>query len=110
VVEGASGNLRYVEVLNAQHLDTLNALEALGFADLYIPLHHYFIQALDIMLDHLRNGAPLPPSQVVRTTPRQRVGGALQPVTEEGNLPGIASAPDAGSLITFEAGQVRIPD
>ena len=110
VVEDGSGNLRYVEVLNAQHLDTLNALEAFGFADLYIPLHHYFFQALDIMLDHLRNGTSLPPSQVVRTTPRERDAGELKPVTVKDNLPAISDAPDDGSLITFTDNEVRIPD
>ena len=37
---------------------------------MFIPLHRYFIQAMDLMYAHLRNGRPLPPSQVVHTTPR----------------------------------------
>jgi hydroxybutyrate-dimer hydrolase len=104
VVEGSSSNLSYVEVLNAQHLDVLNGFP--GFNELYVPLHHYFIQALDIMLDHLRNDTLLPPSQVVRTTPR----GEGAPAITLANLPPIAAMPDAGSDITFEGGEVRIPD
>lgn len=106
VVEGGSSNLRYIEVLNAQHLDTLNSLVAFGFADRWIPLHHYFVQAADLMLDHLRNGTPLPPSQVVRTTPR---GSGAPPVTLA-NLPPISAAPDPDSLIIFDGQAVRIPD
>jgi hydroxybutyrate-dimer hydrolase len=107
VVEGGSSNLRYVEVLNAQHLDVLNSLVAFGFADRWIPLHHYYVQAADLMLDHLRNGTPLPPSQVVRTTPR---GPGAPPVTVALNLPPISAAPDPGSLIIFDGQAVRIPD
>jgi len=107
VVEGGSSNLRYVEVLNAQHLDVLNSLVDFGFADRWIPLHHYFVQAADLMLDHLRNGTPLPPSQVVRTTPR---GPGAPPVTVAANLPPISAAPDPGSLIIFDGQAVRIPD
>ena len=105
VVEGGASNLRYVEVLNAQHLDVLNSL--IGFADRWIPLHHYYVQAADLMLDHLRNGTPLPPSQVVRTTPR---GPGAPPVTVAANLPPISAAPDPGSLIIFDGQAVRIPD
>ena len=60
----ASG-LRYYEVTNAQHLDAFNAFA--GFDSRFVPLHHYFIQALDLMYDHLKNGTPLPPSQVIHT-------------------------------------------
>ncbi len=103
LVEGG-GNLRYYEVLNAQHLDVLNAFG--GFDERFVPLHHYYIQALDIMFDHLRNGTPLPPSQVVRTTPR----GPGAPALSLANLPAIAAAPDPGSAIIFAAGTLHIPE
>jgi hydroxybutyrate-dimer hydrolase len=109
IVEKGRGNLRYIEVLNAHHLDTLNALANFGFAERWISLHYYFNQALDLMLDHLRNGAPLPPSQVVRTTPRGP-GTPPPPALVPANLPPISFAPDAGSLITFDGQAVRIPD
>lgn len=88
---------------NAQHLDAFNAFA--GFNNTMIPLHRYFIQAMDLMYDHLKNGAPLPPSQVVRTTPR---AGAA-PITLA-NVPPIQAAPPAGDLITFSGGTLRIPE
>jgi len=90
-------------VKNAQHLDAFNAFA--GFNNTMIPLHRYFIQAMDLMYDHLKNGAPLPPSQVVRTTPR---AGAA-PITLA-NVPPIQAAPPAGDLITFSGGTLRIPE
>jgi len=101
--EGAGSGLVYVEVLNAQHLDVLNGFP--GFAERYVPLHHYFNQALDRMLGHLRDGTALPPSQVVRAVPR----GAGAPALTAANVPDIADAPPPGDRIEFVAAQVRIP-
>ncbi|WP_290649623.1 3-hydroxybutyrate oligomer hydrolase family protein [Aquisalimonas sp.] len=106
-VEGDNSNLHYYEVLNAQHLDVLNNIA--GFDALFIPLHHYYFQALDLMYDHLRNGASLPPSQVVRTQPRGTEDGEAPPLSEE-NLPSISAEPDAGNRILFEDEVLRIPD
>src|SRR5262245_38269796 len=104
VVEGSRSSLRYYEVTNAHHLDSFNQFA--GYNDKYIPLHRYFIQAMDLMYAHLRSGQPLPPSQVVHTTPR---GPGAPPITAA-NVPPIASVPSAGALITFAGGQERIPD
>lgn len=104
IVEGASSRVRYIEVLNAQHLDVLNAFA--GFNERFIPLHHYYVQALDMMLDHLRNGAPLPSSQVIRTTPR----GSGAPAISLSNLPDIAVTPEPGSTITFTIDILHIPE
>jgi hydroxybutyrate-dimer hydrolase len=103
-----NSNLRYYEVLNAQHLDALNGLP--GFNELFIPLHHYFVQAMDIMFDHLTKGTPLPDSQVVRTTPRGRNSDGTVPNISLTNIPAIAADPDPGSRITFENNIVQIPD
>jgi hydroxybutyrate-dimer hydrolase len=109
-----NNNLRYYEVLNAQHLDVLNGIGPLpglpGFNELFIPLHHYFVQAMDIMFDHLTNAAPLPHSQVVRATPRGRNPDGSIPDLNLANLPAIAADPDPGSRITFENNTVLIPD
>ena len=91
---------------NAQHLDSFNQFP--GYDALLIPLHRYFIQAMDLMYDHLRNGRPLPPSQVVHTTPRG-AGTPVPPITLA-NVPPIADAPAPNVQITFAGGQVRIPD
>ena len=106
-VEGESSQLRYYEVLNAQHLDILNNLPALDA--LFIPLHYYYFQALDLMYDYLANGRELAPSQVVRTKPRGTQDGKVPPLSAE-NLPGISQTPDENDLILFEEQQVRIPD
>ena len=104
VVQGSLSPLHYYEVTNAQHLDSFNQFA--GYNALLIPLHRYFIQAMDLMYDHLRNGRALPPSQVVHTTPR---GVGAPPITLA-NVPPIADAPATNVQITFAGGQVKIPD
>ena len=107
MVEGSQSPLRYYEVTNAQHLDDINALP--GFDTIYIPLLRYFIQAMDLMYDHLRHGRALPPSQVVHTIPRGGNPGAAPPITVT-NVPPIADTPPSSALITFANGQVNIPN
>jgi hydroxybutyrate-dimer hydrolase len=107
VVEGSLSPLHYYEVTNAQHLDSINALP--GFDTIYIPLHRYFIEAMDLMYEHLRHGRALPPSQVVHTVPRGGTPGAAPQITLT-NVPSIADAPPANALITFTNGQVNIPN
>lgn len=103
-VEGDGSKLRYYEILNAQHLDVLNGFP--GIADRYIPLHHYYFQALDLVWANLTDKQALPPSQVVRTVPR---GDIATPLSID-NLTPIAASPDAGDLILFSDDQVQIPD
>ena len=103
-LEGANSPLRYYEITNAHHLDTLNQIQ--GYGALFNPLHRYYIQALDLMYDHLKNKRPLPPSQVVRTTPR---GPGAPPITLA-NVPPILQAPAAGNLIAFTPGHLFIPE
>ena len=103
-VEGEKSNLRYYEILNAHHLDVLNGFP--GVADRYVPLHHYYFQALDLVWANLTEKRALPPSQVVRTVPR----GAITTPLAEVNLPAINPAPDAGDRIVFTDNQVRIPE
>jgi hydroxybutyrate-dimer hydrolase len=69
----------------------------------------YFIRAMDAMYNHLKNGAALPPSQVVRTTPRGGTPGAAPAITAA-NVPAIAATPVAGDAITFGNNMVTIPD
>jgi hydroxybutyrate-dimer hydrolase len=107
VVEGWLSPLHYYEVTNAQHLDDINALP--GFDTIYIPLLRYFVQAMDLMYDHLRHGRALPPSQVVHTVPRGGTPGAAPQITLS-NVPPIADAPSSSVLITFTSGQVNIPN
>ena len=104
MVEGAGSRLSLLRGDNAHHFDS--SIRFPGYDAGYVPLHRYFIQAMDPMYDHLRHGRPLPPSQVVHTRPR---GAGAAPITAA-NVPPIAEAPPAAALITFADGQVNIPE
>lgn len=103
-VEGSDSELRYYEILNAHHLDVLNGFP--GIADRYVPLHHYYFQALDLVWANLADKQELPPSQVVRTVPRGDIATPLSAA----NLTPIAANPEASDLILFSDDQVQIPD
>ncbi|AEG92659.1 3-hydroxybutyrate oligomer hydrolase family protein [Ramlibacter tataouinensis] len=105
-VEGTRSQLRYVEVTNAQHFDTFIPLA--GFDTRFVPLHGYFNQAMDLMHAHLTAGAPLPPSQVVRTTPRGGVPGAA-PALTAAHIPPISAAPAAADRIGFSGTTLTVP-
>ncbi len=64
-----------------------------------------------MMYEHLRNGTPLAPSQVVRTVPRgEAVDGVVPPVTL-GNLPPISSTPrDEDKIMFIDGTTVFIPE
>ena len=94
---------------NAQHFDAFIDNPALaGYDTVFIPLHHYFLQAMDRMWATLTTNAPLPPSQLVRTTPRGGAPGQAPAITAA-NLPPIAPAPapaeptEAGALEVVKA-------
>ena len=94
---------------NAQHLDVLNGIA--GFDHRYVPLNVYFNQALNLLWAHLKNGAPLPPSQVIRTTPRGQKDGKTPPIAVS-NVPPIAQAlggPNAFISVGID-GVLRIPE
>lgn len=108
MVEGAASRLSYIEVLNGQHFDAFISTLA-GFPERWIPLHYYGTQALNLMWNHLRSGAALPGSQVVRAVPR---GVGAPPISVAVNLPPIVTAPAAADAINFNtAGNVvQIPN
>ena len=107
MVEGTASHLSYIEIANGQHFDAF--LSFPGFDARYVPVHRYFIQALDLMYATLKKGAPLPPSQVVRTTPRGVNGTAAKPITAA-NVPPIQAAPAPSDQITYADNTVTIPD
>lgn len=107
VVEGSSSAVRYIEVTNAQHFDTFIPLS--GFDTRFVPLHPYFNQAMDAMYAHLKSGAALPASQVVRTTPRGGVPGSAPAITAA-NVPPISSAPAAPDQIGFSGTSLAVPN
>lgn len=104
---GNKSELRYYEVTNAHHLDVLNSFP--GYSERMLPLHVYLNQALNLMYAHLTAGAPLPPSQVVHTTPRAVVDGVVEPITSA-NVPPISQSPDESSRITFSDRTLRVPE
>ncbi len=110
IVEGATSKLTYIEVTNAQHFDTFidNALLP-GYDSMFIPLHYYFVKAMDAMYAQLTNNVPLPPAQVVRTIPRGGTPGSA-PLITTANVPPIAAAPAAANQITFSGNTLTIPD
>ncbi len=100
-------NLHYYEITNGQHFDAFLGLP--GFDTRYIPVHYYFNQAMDLMFAHLRGGAALPASQVVRTTPRGGTPGAA-PAISPMNMPAIAATPSVADSITFVHRTLSLPD
>ena len=106
-VEGAASQVAYVEVVNAQHFDTF--LPFSGFDTRFVPLHPYFVQAMNAMYAKLKNGTALPPSQVVRTTPRGGTPGAAPALTAT-NVPPMVATPVAADAITFSGTTINIPN
>jgi hydroxybutyrate-dimer hydrolase len=110
-VEGGASRLSYLEVTNAQHFDGFIGLPAIlpGYDTRYVPLHVYLNHALDAVYANLRDGTALPPSQVVRTTPRGGTPGAAPAITAA-NVPPPSTAPAAGDQITMNGSTVQVPD
>ncbi len=109
--EGNASRLSYIEVTHGQHFDAFLGIP--GFDTRFVPLHVYFNRAMDAMYAHLKHGAPLPASQVVRTTPRGGAPGGA-PALQAANLPAIVQAPAAGDRITVttsgSGAVVNVPD
>jgi hydroxybutyrate-dimer hydrolase len=105
-----TSRLAYYEITNAQHFDAFIGNPSLaGYDTRFVPVHRYFIQAMDLVWNNLRSGVALPPSQVVRTTPRGGAPGSAPPITA-GNVPPISSSPAAADLITVSGNVMTIPD
>ena len=106
--EGRRSRLSYIEVTPGQHFDAFITLFFQGPTGAqFAPLHYYFVLAMDSMYAHLTSGAPLPPSQVVRPTPR-----GMDPYTAANVpmlLPAPSLAPDHADRITFDDGVLFIP-
>jgi hydroxybutyrate-dimer hydrolase len=110
-VEGTASKLSYIEVTNAQHFDAFIGLPSVlpGYDSRYIPLHVYLNRALDAVYAHLRSGAALPASQVLRTVPRGGTPGEAPAITAA-NVPAFAATPTAADAITFSSNTLTIPE
>lgn len=105
--DGEGSQLRYIEVTNAQHFDGF--LSFPGFDTRFVPLHVYFNAAMDAMYNRLKNGTPLPPSQVVRAVPRGGTPGAA-PALTAANIPAISATPSAADAIGFSGTSINVPN
>ncbi|WP_233809353.1 D-(-)-3-hydroxybutyrate oligomer hydrolase [Paraburkholderia sp. HP33-1] len=105
VREGSRSQLSLYEVTNGQHFDAFLGFP--GFDTRFVPVHYYNLQALNLMWSHLKNGTPLPPSQVIRTTPRGGTPG-LAPTLNVSNLPPIVANPGSNA-ISADHGVVSVP-
>ena len=103
IADGPDSPTVYYEVDNAQHFDAFLVFPALTTR--YVPLHPYVIRSLDLMYARLKNGAALPPSQLVHTTPRSSVTTQISTA----NVPPIPASPAAADLIGFANGTVSVP-
>ncbi|MEO5735947.1 MAG: 3-hydroxybutyrate oligomer hydrolase family protein [Variovorax sp.] len=104
LVEGGRGNLRYIEITHVNHFGWGAPWDAT-----HIPLAYYEEEGLNLMWAHLKQGTPLPPSQVVRTTARGGERGKANPMRPEW-LPAINPRPAAADVVSVQNGLVRIPD
>jgi hydroxybutyrate-dimer hydrolase len=111
-VEGAA-NIRYYEIENGQHFDVFipNAASGgvQGYDALLVPVHYYFVNAMDLMWARLKSNVPLPQSQVVRAIPRGGVPGSAPPITKA-NVPKISATPSAANTISVGAGVINVPN
>src|SRR4030095_3644896 len=113
-VEGSAGNVRYYEIQNGQHFDafipSLTGGSGInGYDVLFVPVHYYFINAMDLMWARLKSSVALPPSQVLRNTPRGGTPGSAPPTTTA-NVPRISATPAAANTITANAGVISVPE
>ena len=106
VARASRASLSFYEITNGQHFDAF--LSVAGFDTRFVPVHYYNIQALNLMWNHLKNGAPLPPSQVVRTVPRGGTAGAA-PALTTANLPAISASPGSNAISVI-GGAVNVPN
>jgi hydroxybutyrate-dimer hydrolase len=123
--ELAKSRLTYIEVTTGQHFDafissllvkkftpaTTTPPAPAKFEDIqFAPLHYYFVLAMDSMWAHVTSGgaAALPPSQVVRPTPRgfESYTSANVPLL----LPQPSNTPAASDRIVYKNGVLQIPE
>jgi hydroxybutyrate-dimer hydrolase len=98
--------LRYYELEHGHHFDGYNGLP--GFAEGYIPMQAWLVRGLDALYARLRTGAPLPPSQVIRSRPRGIAEGVV-PALQDEHL-GVLKEHPGPDAILFEDGILTIPD
>jgi len=99
----AATGLRYYEVQHAQHFDGYLGLPGMG--ERYVPLNAWLERSLELVDANLRKGQALPPSQVIRSSPR---GLGLPPLTEA-NLGPMKADPGADA-VQFDGARLEVPE
>ncbi len=101
--------LRYYEVAHGQHFDAFLGLP--GFATGYVPMQPYLLAAMDRMDARLRGGPALPPSQVLRSAPRELVAGREVAPLGAANLGDFQARPGAAERIALrDDGTLLVPE
>jgi len=103
---GARDELRYYELEHGHHFDGYLGLP--GMAEGYVPMQAWLCRGLDALLERLRQGSTLPPSQVIRSRPRGSADGGPPPLGEA-HL-GRLRADPGGDAIRFADGVLTVPD
>lgn len=108
LTESAGSQLRIWEVTPGQHFDTfLSNYLLIGDEPAFVPLHFYLTEGLEMMLEHLQNGTPLPPSQVIRSQP-YTFATPYEASDAGGRLTLPAQTPVPGDTITFTTGTPNV--
>ncbi len=103
---GGRDELRYYELQHGNHFDAFLALP--GFSEGYVPMQAWVRRGLDHLYARLREGRPLPPSQVIRSQPRGAGQPQVPPLTEA-HLGALRAEPGADA-IRFASGVLTVPD
>lgn len=100
---GERDELRYYELQHGQHFDAFLGLP--GFGEHYVPMQAWMLRSFDAMYARLKQGTPLPPSQVLRSKPRATLAASI----DDGNLGQLRASPGADE-IRFEKGVLHVPE
>jgi hydroxybutyrate-dimer hydrolase len=103
---GGRDELRYYELEHGHHFDGYLGLP--GMAEAYVPMQVWLCRGLDALLERLRHGTELPPSQVIRSRPRGGADGNVPPLAEA--HVGQLRADPGGDAIRFGDGVLTVPD
>jgi hydroxybutyrate-dimer hydrolase len=103
---GGRDELRYYEVEHGQHFDGFLALP--DFAAGYVPMQAWLCRGLDALLERLKRGTALPPSQVLRSRPRGAAAGPLPPLGPA-HLGELRADPGADAIRCAD-GVLTVPD
>ncbi|WP_143010742.1 3-hydroxybutyrate oligomer hydrolase family protein [Cupriavidus necator] len=104
--EPSASRLRYIEVVGGMHGES--RISSPGFDVRMAPVSIYQVRALEAMLAHLREGKPLPDSQVIHPVPRAGRPGQAAPTTAE-SLPPLQPRAIDANRISIDNGLMKIP-